>query len=147
MRRRICPFGHFKRGKNQKSETVRDIHVAPHKLSISYLPVLSHLSPFFFPKLCILLCQPMNPFIFLKPKDRVEIEALSSPIALHVLSSSLSLCWVCQKKKMYLALCLPQTCFSFPRKNIEFWTFVNQIKEVKKIWVLHWLNQTITKSL
>ena len=58
--------------------------------SISYLPVLSHLPPFFFPKMCILLCEQMNPFIFLKPKYRVESKALSSPIALHAPPHKLS---------------------------------------------------------
>ena len=72
------------------TRTNRPIHAAPHKLSISIslrYPIFLH---FFFPKLCILLCEQTNPFIFLKPKDRVESAALSSPIALHTPPHKLS---------------------------------------------------------
>ena len=68
-------------------ETYTRHHISfPSHISLRY-PISLH---FFFPKLCILLCEQTNPFIFLKPKDRVESAALSSPIALHTPPHKLS---------------------------------------------------------
>ena len=47
----------------------------------------------------------------------------------HVLNSSLSLCRVCQKNKIFLVLCSHLKCFSFPRKQwvLDVWGTITSV--------------------
>ena len=159
MRRRIYPFGHFKRGQNQRSERVRDIHAPPpHKLSHLISPcAIPSLSVFLshlmlkakrFPLRLHYTHRPHPPTISTKVSSyRLNHTILSpyKPTALclsalshqictdctgttHVLSSSLSLSVESVRRRRCILL------FARLRlaKNIEFWTFVNQIKGVMK---------------
>ena len=106
MRRRICPFGHFKRGKNQKSETVRQWEIYTwHHISFP-----SHIS----------LCYPISlHFSF----QNCAFYYVSKRIPLFFLNLKIVLKSKCFPLRMHYTLC--RISFLQPNTNMHKFFFFN----------------------